>query len=1207
MKKNPSSKPAPNKDPLAHPTSKKDFLVVGLGASAGGIKALKDFFANVPKNSGNAYVVILHLSPEHESHLAEVLQTNAAIPVTQVKDKQVKVKPNSIYVISPNKSLVMNDGHLSTTEIETHEERRAPVDIFFRTLAESRETYAVSVILSGTGPDGSMGVKRVKEKGGIIIVQDPSEAEYDDMPRNSIATGLVDYVLPVADIPAQIKAYKKQLGSLRIPLETEDTPDEANEKALREIFTQLRVRTGHDFSNYKRATVLRRIERRMNVHALTHLPDYSHFMRSRDEETHALLKDLLISVTNFFRDDEPFKMIEREIIPKILANKTREDAARIWVAGCATGEEAYSLAMLFAEQTADRLNAPKVQVFATDIDENAIAMARAGLYTNSDVADVSPERLKNFFVKEGDNYRVKREIREMVLFAAHNVTKDPPFSNLDLVTCRNLLIYLNRIAQNRVMETAHFALKAGGYLFLGSSESAEGAGELFITFSKENRIFQSRPVAARLSLPVPNLALPLQRQKLRNASENYRVEELRALERLSYTALHQQLLEQYAPPSVVVNEDFDIVHISERAGRYMQFSGGEPSTNLLQIARPELRLELRTALYKATKQKTDVVVKGVEVSVDSRAESVNIIIRPALREDDVKRGYILVIFEPSSPQDAQVYERVLLNTSDEPIARELEEELVRTKAQLRVTVEQYEVQTEELKASNEELQAINEELRSAAEELETSKEELQSINEELQTVNQELKIKIEELSQSHNDLQNLMNSTDIGTIFVDREMRVKMFTEPVKKVFNLIKGDLKRPLSDITNRLAYDGFKDDIDEVFKNLQTVEREIQTGDHWYLMRVFPYRTSEHQISGAVITFLDITERKISSEILRAGEEKVRLLIESSTDYAIFTVNEENLVDSWNVGAERTFGYTEAEIIGKSGAILFTKEDRERGVPAMEIECAIATGKAEDERWHVRKDGSRFYASGVMQPLRDNKGFVKICRDQTDKLKSEAAVKDKDMLKQLVSTQEDERRRIARDIHDHFGQQMTALRLKLESVKEMCNEKKVCDEIDEVDKIAIRLDREIDFIAWELRPAALDDLGLRVTLGNFVKEWSRHTDIPADFHTTGLGKTPLDFEIETNLYRIAQEALNNVFKHAEAKNVSVLLEKRKNEIALIIEDDGKGFNPADKANRTKGIGLVGMNERAKICGGSLVIESKKGKGTTVFARVPAKIDKK
>ncbi|MEJ7617802.1 MAG: chemotaxis protein CheB, partial [Pyrinomonadaceae bacterium] len=442
----------------------EDFLIVGIGASAGGIKALQEFFTHVPADSGIAYVVILHLSPDYESKLAEVLQFAAQIPVTQVKDR-VHVEPNHVYVIPQNQSLAMYDGHLALSPVTRIEERRAPVDIFFRTLAESHTARAVSVILSGTGANGSMGMKRVKERGGICIVQDPKEAEYGDMPRNSIATALVDYVLPIAEIPAQIIAYKEQLQRIRIPDDPPAIP-ESDETALRNIFTQLHLRTGHDFTNYKRSTVLRRIGRRMGVRELSSVPMYARYLREHPEETRALLKDLLISVTNFFRDREAFDALEKNVIPRLFENKGPNDHVRAWVAGCATGEEAYSLAMLLSEYEAQTTDAPRVQVFATDIDEDAIAAAREGFYTLNDAADVSAERLRRFFIKEQEGYRVRRELREMVLFAHHNVIKDPPFSHLDLVTCRNFLIYLNHTAQERLIHVFHLALNPGGYHFL---------------------------------------------------------------------------------------------------------------------------------------------------------------------------------------------------------------------------------------------------------------------------------------------------------------------------------------------------------------------------------------------------------------------------------------------------------------------------------------------------------------------------------------------------------------------------------------------------------------------------------------------------------------------------------------------------------------------------------------------------------------------
>src|SRR2546425_2651651 len=476
-------------------SGEEDFLVVGLGASAGGIHALKEFFTRVSSDSGMAYVVILHMSPEHESKLAQILQVTSPIPVTQV-NKRVNIEPNHVYVIPPNQTLAMRDGYLALSAMSGIESRRSPVDLFFRTLAETNEARAVSVILSGTGADGSMGVKRIKEYGGVAIAQDPEEAEYKDMPSNAIATGLVDYVLPVAEMPAKIVSYEEHFGIGQIPAEPHDRRP-SDEEALNNIFAQLKVGTGHDFSNYKRTTILRRIGRRMAIREISDLPTYAGFLGDHPEEARLLLKDLLISVTNYFRDTESMAVIEKIMLPKIFEGKGSGDQVRIWVAGCATGEEAYSIAMLLDEFAAELMNAPSLQVLATDIDEDAIVIARDGYYTEAEVADVSHERLRRFFNKEGQGFRVRRELREKILFAAHNLIKDPPFSHLDLITCRNLLIYLNRTAQTKLLEVLHFALNPGGYLFLGSSESVDGTADLFATGDKDHRIYQSRPVPPR--------------------------------------------------------------------------------------------------------------------------------------------------------------------------------------------------------------------------------------------------------------------------------------------------------------------------------------------------------------------------------------------------------------------------------------------------------------------------------------------------------------------------------------------------------------------------------------------------------------------------------------------------------------------------------------------------------------------------------------
>jgi PAS domain S-box-containing protein len=706
--------------------------------------------------------------------------------------------------------------------------------------------------------------------------------------------------------------------------------------------------------------------------------------------------------------------------------------------------------------------------------------------------------------------------------------------------------------------------------------------------------------------------------------------------------LHQRLVEQYGPPSVVVNEEYDIVHLSERAGRYMQIAGGEVSHNLLKLVRPEIRLELRTALYQAVQNRRNVESRGITVHLESGKRLVNLFVRPVLSAEDAARGFILVLFEDAGENATDGEDSVEVVEAGEPAARRLEDELVRLKAQLRATVEQYETQTEELKASNEELQAMNEELRSTAEELETSKEELQSVNEELTTVNQELKIKIEELSQANDDFRNLMNSTDIGTIFLDRGLRVKLFTPGVRELYNLLPADVGRPLSDINGQIAVGNLTANIERVLDTLQPIQREIQThSGRWFLMNVLPYHTAEDRIEGVIMTFLDITQRKMAESELRLSEERLRLLIESVTDYAIIIQDIEGRIEIWNPGAERMFGYSRAEAIGQSIAMIFTPEDRERGAHLDEMTRAREKGHAADERWHLRKDGSRFYVSGVLTFLREGEltGYAKIARDLTkskraeeelyrahEELEQRVEERTNDLaranetllrenaerrqlehtrlqlLRKLVRTQEDERRRIAREIHDHLGQQSTALRLNLEALKESCVAyEELCAPIAQTQAIAARLDADVDFLAWELRPASLDDLGLSAALANFVKEWSAHFQLPAEYHSTDMDKERASPETETCLYRIAQEALNNTYKHAQASRVDVLLERRDHSVVLIVEDDGVGFNLEEKTAAQEGLGLLGMSERAALVGGTLEIESAPHEGTTIFARVP------
>jgi two-component system CheB/CheR fusion protein len=978
-----STQPRPEEaspPPVSPGGSGLPFPVVGIGASAGGLKALLTFFQHMPSGSGMSFVVVIHLSPDHESNIAEILRSVTRMPLIQVNES-VRIERDHVYVIPPNKHLLMQDGVLELASFERRQGSATSIDAFFRTLAAAHKEHAVAIVLSGTGSDGSVGVKNIKEQGGLTIVQAPADADYDSMPRNAIATAVVDFVLPVAHMPERLLQLWQNMQQIQLPGvvdgDVHGPAPHTHEPPLREVLTILRQRTGYDFNQYKRGTVLRRIERRLQVNQLATLAAYAGYLRDRPSETRALLKDMLISVTNFFRDREAFEALERDVLPDLFANRSAGEEIRVWVPGCATGEEAYSIAMLLTEMAESRADSPEVQVFATDIDDDAIAIARAGMYPDAIEADVEPGRLRRFFARESGGYRVHKSVRERVMFASHNVLRDPPFSRLDLISCRNLLIYLNRDVQARVLSVFHFALRPGGFLLLGSSESIDDGGTAFTPVDKGHRIFRAQstqrarpplyaPLIATVStrsgnpgglLPAPGLARPPS----------------------GMGDLHLNLLEHYAPPSLVVNDLHEIVHLSDTAGRFLRFSAGEPSLNLMKVVQLGLRIELRAALFQASQTGERVSVTVVYRRGDQSRRMV-VTVHP-VPDAASARLYFLVIFD-ELPADGTA----AVPASGEPasVQAQLETELAHTKDQLRNTIEQYETQNEELKASNEELQAVNEELRSATEELETSKEELQSINEELSTVNQELKSKIDEATVVNNDLQNFIASTEIAVLFVDRRLRLMRYTPPARDLFNVLDSDVGRPLLDITHRLDYPELEPDLSAVLTSLHAVEREVKgRGDHWYLARILPYRTTEDRIEGAILTLVDVTSRRTAEERVRRGEEWMRFVVDSVRDYAIFTIDPEGRVNSWNTGAQRTFGYEAGDIIGKPCDILFTPEDRAAGAPQEEQRRAREDGRASDERWHMRKDGTRFYCSGVMAPLNDGRfyGYVKVARDLTD----------------------------------------------------------------------------------------------------------------------------------------------------------------------------------------------------------------------------------
>ncbi|AZE59932.1 MULTISPECIES: CheR family methyltransferase [Pseudomonas fluorescens group] len=970
--------------------SNLDFPVVGIGASAGGLQAVKAFFEHMPKDCGMAFVVILHLSPDHQSVADKIIQESTRIPVSQVNGT-TPIEKNHVYVISPALHLKMNDGYLAVSSSNREGGSHIAIDLFFRDLADAHKERAFCLILSGTGSDGAVGLSRIKEQGGVTLVQTPEDAEFDGMPLAAMETQMVDLILPVVEMPQKLLELWRNAQSIILPTandpEINTTPPTTErdaavaEQLLLDILIQLRASTGYDFKHYKRATVLRRIERRLQVTAQPDLAAYYNFLQLHPEETKALLGDMLIGVTNFFRDREAFEALERDVIPNLV--KSLEDSVphreevRIWSAGCSTGEEAYSLAMLVAEQLALDASGAKMQVFATDIDERAITRGRNGVYPEAIITDVPPPRLRQYFTKEkNQHYRVRKEIREKVLFAKHSLLADPPFSQIDLIVCRNLLIYLDREVQRDILQMFHFALRPGGYLFLGSSESADGCLDLFVPVDKRNRIFRVRAGSSAI-----RRAPTMPRGGYLRPSTASIATEIKAPSKVSFANIHLRALEKAAPPSVIVDINADILHMSEGAGRFLRYVAGEVTHNLLALVHPDLRLDIRTTLFQVQQSNMPVTSRKVRVQRDQRSFMVDVTACP-YRDDATESDYVLVIFQESEI-DPQQADTTLVSHAENAILRNLERELQRTKLHLQDTIEQSEVSSEELKASNEEMQAVNEELRSATEELETSKEELQSINEELLTVNYELKTKVEETDKVNDYLTNLIASTDIATVFVDRNMRIRWFTPRATDIFSMLPVDTGRSLMDITHRLDYPAITEDATTVFESLSMIEREISSKDNrWYIARLLPYRSNEDHIDGTVLTFIDITKRRQAEEELRLGEERMRLVAESTHDFAIIILDDHGAITDWNTGAELIFGYTKDEVLGAYYDLIFSPEDRSSGVPESELRAAREHGRGEDERWHVRKDGSRFYCSGEITQLKSDslQGYVKIARDLT-----------------------------------------------------------------------------------------------------------------------------------------------------------------------------------------------------------------------------------
>jgi two-component system CheB/CheR fusion protein len=890
--------------------------------------------------------------------MPELIQKCSKMKVIQVKDG-IEVQPNAVYIVPPNHDLAIINATLQLLQPLKSSGLRMPIDYFFRSLAQDQAEKAICIILSGMGTDGTLGMRAIKGELGMAIAQDPDTAKYDSMPRSAIATDRVDYILSPEKMPQKLIAYanhttRKTVPKL-VPVKGKTTD------ALQKIFIVLRSQTGHDFSAYKQNTICRRIERRMDVHQIDKISNYVRYLQENSQEVNTLFKELLIGVTNFFRDKEAFEVLNNTALSRILKGKPKDYVIRAWVAGCSSGEEAYSIAIILRECTERLKQHVRIQIFATDIDDNAIEAARAGVYPGSISVDVSAERLKRFFTAEDSVYRVRKDIREMLIFAPQDIIKDPPFTKLDLICCRNLLIYLDSGLQKKLLPLFHYSLKPDGILFLGSSETIGGFTDLFSPINKKWKIFR-RQQSLSIAHPHPVVPFPVTPTLERADVDN----EEKPFEPNVRQLAEKALLDSYVPPSVIINAKGDILYIHGRTGRYLEPAPGEAKWNIYDMAREGLKLELPPAIRKANTQKKAFTCKGLQVRINGGTETVDLTVRPLVTSQTPSK-LMIVLFEGIAapvPNKLAKKRRTPGKKTDERIEA-LEKELQYSNENLQTTIEELETSNEELKSTNEELQSTNEELQSTNEELETSKEEQQSLNEELVTVNSELQDKIEELTATNNDMKNLLDSIQIPTIFLDLDLCIKRFTSNATSVINLIHTDIGRPIGDIVTKLEYGGLTEDAGAVLKDLVFREKEVQSKDgRFYTVRIAPYRTIDNVIDGIVVTFVDITQTK-NLETAR----RLATVVKDSND-AITVQDFEGNITAWNKGAKAMYGYSEAEALNMNIREIIPQGESEAELKFIQqIKTGIAVKPFRTKR--KTKDGSTLDVWLTLTRLDDEAG--------------------------------------------------------------------------------------------------------------------------------------------------------------------------------------------------------------------------------------------
>ncbi|UWZ86939.1 CheR family methyltransferase [Occallatibacter riparius] len=1205
------------------------YPVVGFGASAGGLDSLREILENLDPNTGMAFVLVTHMAPNQRSFLSEILERYTKMTVVPIENG-LRAEQNHLYVLQPGQRLTIREGNFQVEELSPEDRTYRLIDTFFYSLAADQKNHAVGVVLSGGDSDGALGLKAIKAEGGIAIVQTPESAMQPGMPRSSIAADHVDLVLPPAEIAIELGRLGHQFTrpEVRSLEDGHAAPDD--EQSFQRILQLLRGLSGLDLRLYKPETVRRRIARRMLLLRQDRLSEYHRLLQMRTDELRLLQEDVLINVTHFFRDAGFWDSLRLNVLPVLLQDRPPEKPIRIWCAGCSTGEEAYSLAIVVLEYLSQNSLDTPVQIFGTDASDQSVETARIAIYPETIAGEVSPERLRRYFVKVDRGYQVSKRVRDTCIFARQNLCADPPFSHIDILSCRNVMIYFNQVLQRQVMLTFHYALEAGGYMLLGMSEGLRDYGDVFNTVDRKHKIYM------KTGAHLPFNYEPPRTYALTHAGGAIRppvveIDNNIWPEQELQRAADRIVLARFGPPGLIIDDRMNVLQSRGQTSSFLDITPGAVSWNLLRVLKDGLVNDVRTAAQRAIRDNVPASTQVTLIDEQKGEQQIEIDVLPITSASTRPRSF-LILFQALSKGGVerrlpeQVLQPELSADEKERLIAQLRQDLNSTRFHLQSLVEERDARNQELVSANEEIQSANEELQSTNEELETTKEELQSANEELQTVNDELQQRNNVLTQTGNDLTNLLNSVNIPLLMLNSEFQIRQFTPPMQRLLSVRPTDIGRSINEIRLQLSIEDLEPILNEVLESLGTREMEVQDKEgRWHLLRVRPYRTSDNKIEGLVVLLLDIDQLRSSQQQLVDARDFASSVVES-VPVPIAVLNQDCTVRTANTSFRELTQMPASDLVGRSMPDLATLlwgiqgireklEDLLRGPAGSLLEFEHESTTAQRRTLLIKAqalstDGNRVLLL-MIEDISLRREAERLITQEKHALEGEIAIAARKLNRtqeelrgltgHLFSVQEEERQRVARELHDDISQRLSLIEIDLQQILAQ-NGKGKKDGLEKLQALREQLsalNTDVRTMSHRLHPAILHDLGLPAALKALVTEFGAREGMPANYSSHDLPNT-VPMEASIALYRIAQEALRNVAKHAGKTHVKVVLSAPDSKVELKIMDFGIGFD-RDADPTTHGLGMISMQERARLAGGTLDVQSGLGQGTTITVTIP------